>query len=108
MESKHTPGPWSVQNGAVYGCNNPKHGSSPHVCALDNTPIRIASMDRDGPNKVHAPTERDANARLIAAAPDMLQALERMVAVYEYVTQIRHDDDALAQAIAAIAKAQGK
>ena len=55
----HTPGPWTVITGAVYTPNG--------------TPI--AMMDRESGNGTR-PVERDANAKLIAAAPALLSALE--------------------------------
>ena len=60
-------------------------------------------MDRDTPYT--QPTERDANARLIAAAPDLLAALETLTdACCQWDNQ---DDPALEASRAAIAKAKG-
>ena len=59
----HTPGPWIVESGAVYTADH----------------IPIAAMDRE-PGNGTQPVERDANARLIAAAPKLLEALEAIVA----------------------------
>ena len=61
---KHTPGPWET-----YGD--------------DKSDIRPAT--KAGKNRIIAQcpgykTERQANARLIAAAPDLLEALQRAVA----------------------------
>ena len=60
MAGQHTPGPWDVYGGEI--------GTAPDatlavVCALSGN---------DGDN------EEDANARLIAAAPDLLAALEAL------------------------------
>ena len=53
----HTPGPWRVLFPGIYDVENPY-------------PIaKVHKTERNGP-------EIDANARLIAAAPDMLEALE--------------------------------
>lgn len=65
-KTMHTPGPWKVITGAVYR-------QSP--TRFDGFPIPIAHMDREIGNGT-APVERDANARLIAAAPQLLEALE--------------------------------
>lgn len=59
--STHTPGPWTVSHGSVYASND----------------VRVALMDRDEPCTL--PTERDANARLIAAAPALLEWLKDYV-----------------------------
>jgi hypothetical protein len=53
----HTPGPWEYVSGMVV-----------------KGEIPIARMDRETP--LTAPWERDRNARLCAAAPSMLSALE--------------------------------
>ena len=59
MMSTPTPGPW-WHDGLV-------------VSALTG---RVADCDQDGPED-----QRDANARLIAAAPDLLAALEQLLAI---------------------------
>ncbi len=68
-KAEHTPGPWQCHSGMVW--------SGP----LDSdqyATVPIARMDRDTP--ATAPTERDANARLIAAAPDLLAAAKLVLA----------------------------
>ena len=65
MEAKHTPGPWVVW---------------PH---LDSYHIRGAMKNIAFTNQVspsHMGKEEQANARLIAAAPNMLAALRAIVA----------------------------
>lgn len=56
----HTPGPWTCHSGMVW------QGDMP-----------IARMDRE-PGNGTTPIERDANAHLIAAAPDLLAACEAL------------------------------
>ncbi len=58
MTAKHTPGPWEVDHDAIY-------------CAGSGDTIAEIDFARD---------EYSANARLIAASPDLLEALEAMVA----------------------------
>lgn len=62
MASKHTPGPWRVGDAghAVFG--PPDSGMYP------NTPITIVQR-----------VVNPANARLIAAAPELLEALQDLV-----------------------------
>jgi hypothetical protein len=90
----HTPGPWTVAYGSVYS---------------ESGECRIAYMDRDEP--MTKPTERDANAQLIAAAPEMLEALEGMTDMFErHIENRPGPNDAAARwdkARAAIAKARG-
>ena len=64
-DTKHTPGNWIVQNGSVYVQDGNEYAQT-----------RIASMDRGEPNT--RPVERDANARLIAAAPELLDAAKQV------------------------------
>ena len=60
------------------------------------------------PASAHGPSaeEAEANARLIAAAPELLEALERITRVASVELTGRRDD-VLEQARAAIAKATG-
>lgn len=61
----HTPGRWEVRNGSVY--------------TTTGTPI--AHMDRRTFDT--SPVERDANARLIAAAPDLLGSALAVLGVWD-------------------------
>ena len=89
METKHTPGPWMqpLQANSV----TIRH---PHVIS-DNGEIAIATWQ--GSEQV-----TNANARLIAAAPELLAALQQTVA---WMEGERTAIDALANARAIIAKA---
>lgn len=74
-------------------------------------PISIAMPDRDEPRT--NPTERDANARLIAAAPELLEALEALANRVDPANKKRDLTitsfvAALKKARAAIAKAKGE
>lgn len=60
MKTKFTPGPWLFEYGSVYAGDT-----------------RIAMADR-GEDKT-MPTERDNNCRLIAAAPELYEALEALL-----------------------------
>lgn len=58
----HTPGPWNVIDGAVFIANA----------------VIVQHAAEFGE---HVPTEeRDANARLIAAAPELLEACQSIIA----------------------------
>lgn len=71
--SKHTPGPWKVFD----------YGEYPGIdsCTEPRRAIVVYSDDDDEPCGVCGETkeERIANARLIAAAPDMLEALKAAI-----------------------------
>ena len=61
--SEHTPGPWSV----IYG----RRGNGPHRIEAD-APASVAMVSGMGQDGA-------ANARLIAAAPDLLKALKSVM-----------------------------
>lgn len=68
MQAKHTPGPWIVgpRGAAVYGPDN----------------MRLASLDANAKTL----GQRTDNARLIAAAPDLLAALKALLEDSMYVS----------------------
>lgn len=73
MNTKHTPGPW-------------------HVAANASAIVRD-SADRDIAKTLD--DNREANARLIAAAPDMLEALHSAVAELTFYADGRHGGTAI-------------
>ena len=100
MKTQHTPGPWIMHSGMVW-----KDGPDvyPKGKGLDGIPI--ARMDRERENGT-MPCERDANARLIAAAPELLAACEAIAKLSDgqgYVNMCQ----VAGQARQAIAKATG-
>lgn len=93
--SAHTPGPWVVSS----------VGIGFEVDDRDGNQVAQASQRlSDGRGRSHFP-ERQANGRLIAAAPDLLAALETIVERYRGSGPVSTDD--LARAAHAIAKARG-
>ncbi|MDM2960398.1 hypothetical protein [Citrobacter sp. CK202] len=104
-EFKGTPGVWGVSHGSASdsstACIEITSTESLHeVAYLQSTPSNIGSYE---------PTSFErtiANAHLIAAAPDLLEALHNMVEAYQHEASI--DNPALLEARAAIAKALGK
>lgn len=100
--SKHTPAPWRVDWDGEDLWNN-------HIVCSEG---RICFMAHSGPERQD---EFDANARLIAAAPDMLAALYEALEYFEAREDINYEgtgpNDAMSHAIeirAAIAKAEAK
>jgi len=85
----HTPGPWIVAQSS-----NPKNGSSWRDIHSLGTPFT--------PSYVGEALENDAH--LIAAAPEMLEALRKI----ESCLAPDDQDDAALSVRAAIAKAEGK
>ena len=75
MSTQHTPGPWKVANihaNGFYGNSGEAMVTAEdrRICAVD-----CATNFKRGHGYTHVCAERDANTRLIAAAPDMLAAL---------------------------------
>jgi hypothetical protein len=73
LKPKHTPGPWLAQTHHKVNTKNGKcnviHKDGPMFCIIDGVPFR----------------EAQANARLIAAAPDLLETVERMTKLLESI-----------------------
>lgn len=88
-DAKHTPGPWHVSGEDV--------GRAQHYLHIGakSSPMVLASM-----NEIH--TNTPANARLIAAAPELLEALQRAVHWHDQLSSFDLD-----RMRAAIAKATG-
>ena len=93
MEKKHTPGPWKAQT----------HISLDRMEIRDANGRRIAECAMDFPMSAKT---HDANASLIAAAPELLEALQEIVAAAdgEGWSQL---DASFTKARAAISKAIG-
>ena len=68
--TKHTPGPWDVQNKGVLGTRSARHEvvQGINVSGEKNLPTIVRMPDLS--------YRSYANARLIAAAPDLLVAVE--------------------------------
>jgi hypothetical protein len=94
----HTQGPWFISlEGRFVRYRIGGTGFAYNVCAMEAF---------GGPED-----EKWANAHLIAAAPELLEALEHMVAVSNWATTIQSEeqyDAMIANAEAAIRKAKGE
>ena len=103
-ETEHTPGPWEATD-----LSEAHWVETNHRWGIFSASRRVAKVEGVG-------GEYEANARLIAAAPDLLEALKAMVAItndsrgvdgYHLNGDIAEWDefDAINQARAALAKA---
>lgn len=109
--SKHTPGPWRADladiGGQVFGFSIvAEHGTHWH-------PVAYQSTYQHTNSECYEPAERKANARLIAAAPELLEALKLLDEAFcadDYGTKEGREKGraALVATRAAIAKAEGK
>jgi hypothetical protein len=94
--AQHTPAPWTANaSGLIYRQVSDDDDGAPFVCDVCDNPLEYTDQER-------------ANARLIAAAPDLLEALELCEDVLAELARL--DDgtpsiSALHAARAAIAKA---
>ena len=101
IEVKHTPGPWSIDGPNRFGCPRITAPYKPTCTYL------IAEASPDCPDDA----TMQANARLIAAAPDLLAACEALLRFAESVRPgggvLAGEHDMLRDARAAISKAGG-
>lgn len=99
MYAKQTPGPWGYSLG--------KDSSGDSTIVIYGPKQNICTMDTESVNggPFTMPMNAEANARLIAAAPDLLEALRDLV----HVMATKYEDyrPALARATDAICKAEG-
>ncbi len=91
-ETKWTPGPWELAD--KYNCTDVRAVDGPYVADCN------ASAAIDWRTK-------EANARLIAAAPELYEALENLRKLYDTDEGCRSMPEYQA-AIAALAKARGE
>ncbi|WP_211485469.1 hypothetical protein [Achromobacter ruhlandii] len=111
MTTKHTPGPWSLET--VRTSSGVCHKVGPFPGRREDHPPRHACLYADYPSDSNpADQELLANARLIAAAPELLDALEDLKSELvlsdvdqDYIES--HFRRCLNKAAAAIAKATG-
>jgi hypothetical protein len=100
MSAKHTSGPWSVDGGEEVRGER-------FVRVTARGGYVVARTKRNGIDDA-----AEANARLIAAAPELLEALKRMSAValdlIERSGGAETEEPEFQRARAAIAKAEGK
>ena len=95
---KHTPGPWK----AVEWSDDRIEFTAGYEFSADGHLLPLDSMSTNNYDEVHA------NARLIAAAPDLLEALMLMLDQFTKTPSTLKDSEARCKAHAAIAKAMGE
>ena len=101
--NKHTPGPWNIEHDKIEGIRP--------ICQLYHPCGDIVDWPTDNPDD--GDREAEANAALIAAAPDLLAALEALQkeAWKNRTGNVKKDFSLLladSAARAAIAKAKGE
>lgn len=88
MSEKHTPGPWTVKS----------YSDTEHV---------IPAIWGGAPGELSDHIRHIEDARLAAAAPDLLDALQTMLEQFTKTPSTIKDSEARGKAHAAIAKATG-
>lgn len=100
---KHTPGPWNVYESddgheiRMGRANDSISYPSHCIVTYDHMIYPVDGEQYE---------EAEANARLIAAAPELLEALEGMVEAF-YLTTSPPQEDTFYKAVQAISKAKG-
>lgn len=103
--TRHTPGPWDYDMDYVVAPD--LGGRYPDIYIAE-----IAHSDDEG--RIASPEQQDANRRLIAAAPELLEALDYLLEQtvdmdLKYgIGLAEGEEEARAKALAAIAKATGQ
>lgn len=101
MSTQHTAGPWSAQTAAA----ERDEAQLCRIVSLNSARHEIANVERRADVG-----QMVANARLIAAAPELLEALDDLRLCVEYHAQrneaVPLDNEHLVKARAAIAKAR--
>jgi len=100
--SKHTPGPWHLKK------VESDSGHIVHLCPVggDNNYSLLTTVEHD--EVIFAAVFEGADARLIAAAPDLLAALQRLAKAMSVPAYDAERPNALNLAQKAIAKATGE
>ena len=112
----HTPGPWIIKGPREIGENHVNDNGSIVGCVYNDYAIEFGE---GGPGTIIAEVfgrcaettfpDSEANARLITAAPDMLDALEKILAYYDpAVHPVVPVSELRSMVKATIAKAKGE
>lgn len=100
-KTKSTPGPWRVSEGRSIEAQ--LDGEWVQLAAMNRTRWNYQNQDKNARLAAH----QDADAQLIAAAPDLLAALKRLVQIEEEQADHGNLVVAMLDARAAIRKAEG-
>ncbi|WP_113132733.1 hypothetical protein [Rhizobiales bacterium] len=112
--TKHTPGPWAFDDD-----NAVMADVGAHICTVSMADDFPCIDDDEGDSRTNVDIECKANARLIAAAPDLLEALVEILGPLNVCSDNQNVGDdvclpvdmtmgELRKARAAIAKAEGR
>ena len=116
--NKHTPGPWIAHGLAIYTKDKRPHWITP-LDPRESLIAEVRDYETSDENSVfdNAPSlsEAEANARLTASAPELLEALEALLesaksanASLNWATGLNDEPASFDQARTAIRKARGE
>jgi hypothetical protein len=122
MTTQHTTGPWFVReklhpykDGSKFHIERGIYTQYVHPQLKDHFPVVCLSIGigMDGEKAVSFIHIEEANARLIAAAPDLLEALKRVMPFIDCIAAVTREEiieyeAAMKMADAAIKKATGQ
>lgn len=97
MSAQHTPGPWEIDGEYV------QQAGQTVVAVCD-----VLNMDKAGDKGWYSGPVTQANKRLIAASPELLEALEALLGMDVAYQRGPRVEAAVAAGRAAIAKAKGE
>lgn len=98
-ETKWTPGPWGIERGTAWNWIGPMRADGKKVLEA------VVRLDKGTEYRADVAKRMEANARLIAQAPDMARVCELIDA--HYSASLDHQPPYVALARAALAKVRG-
>ena len=116
MNTNHTPAPWKVidrevmEDGSVYPIHITGGVTDLGICLMESPAAADAYVNNPAWKALGKSDMSVANARLIAAAPELLEALKQMIVIYQGKKQgiWGEQTEAMQNARAVIAKATGE
>lgn len=106
MNTQHTPGPWKVSHNAAKQMGGWK--TNPYSIVVPVKGVSRTTVANIPDRQTISEEQKRANAFLIAAAPDLLEALETLVNMAEsFPSEMHKDHPDVVDARAAINKATG-
>ena len=94
-KNKFTPGPWYLHHVTKTRRKEYEHGTTSTLLVCGNSGSQFGIATIGGPSNAteQALLEQQANARLIAAAPDLLAACEQALRLPCFQTDFMTDDE---------------
>jgi hypothetical protein len=101
MKEKHTPGPWRMSDCGDWSASHDGYGATCYSGVKDQTGAVVAIAVAHDPEPFDSDPDPRANARLIAAAPDLLESLQYAIKQVPELGTVPGIRDAIAKATGA-------